>query len=98
MNKEAYQTIRRLVRDNGLRYVTHYASSVGDMATLSLCESMANLMRLTDELALRQFFAQTEKPSIAIKLTSDVWLARRDMDKGVVLGNYPWNCNRGNRF
>jgi hypothetical protein len=70
MNKTTYKTIRRSIRDNGLRYTTHHAQCTGNISTLTICDFVANTMRLTDWLALRQSFARTERASIAFKLTT----------------------------
>jgi len=70
MNKTTYQAVRRSIRDNGLRYTTHHAQCTGNIPTLTVCDHVANIMRLTDWLAMRQSFAKTENPSIAFKLTT----------------------------
>ena len=70
MDKTTYQATRRSIRDNGLRYTTHHAQNTSDIATLTICDFVANTMRLTDWLAMRQSFAKTENPSIAFKLTT----------------------------
>ena len=70
MDKTTYKSVRRSIRDNGLRYTTHHAQNTSDIATLTICDFVANTMRLTDWLAMRQSFAKTENPSIAFKLTT----------------------------
>jgi hypothetical protein len=70
MDKTTFQAIRRSIRDNGLRYTTSIAQFKGDIQTLTVCDFVANTMRLTDWLALRQSFARSERPSIAFKLTT----------------------------
>jgi hypothetical protein len=72
MDKTTYKTIRRSIRDNGLRYTMHYAQCTGNISTLTICDFVANTMRLTDWLALRQSFARSERASIAFKLTTSV--------------------------
>jgi hypothetical protein len=72
MDKTTYQATRRSIRDNGLRYTTHHAQNTSDIATLTICDFVANTMRLTDWLSLRQTFARSERPSIAFKLTTSV--------------------------
>jgi hypothetical protein len=70
MDKTTYKTIRRSIRDNGLRYTTSIAQFKGDIQTLTICDFVANTMRLTDWLSLRQSFARSERASIAFKLTT----------------------------
>ncbi len=70
MNKTTYQAIRRSIRDNGLRYTMHHAQCTGNIPTLTICDFVANTMRLTDWLAMRQSFARSERASIAFKLTT----------------------------
>ncbi len=70
MNKSTYQEIRRSIRDNGLRYTTHHAQCTGNIPTLTICDFVANTMRLTDWLAMRQSFSRSERASIAFKLTT----------------------------
>jgi len=70
MDKTTYQATRRSIRDNGLRYTAHHAQCTGNVPTLIICDFVANTMRLTDWLAMRQSFAKTENPSIAFKLTT----------------------------
>ena len=70
MTKTNYLTTRRSIRDNGLRYTAHHAQCTGNIATLTICDFVANTMRLTDWLSMRQSFARSERPSIAFKLTT----------------------------
>jgi len=70
MDKTTYKTIRRSIRDNGLRYTAHHAQCTGNVRTLIICDFVANTMRLTDWLALRQSFSRSERASIAFKLTT----------------------------
>jgi hypothetical protein len=70
MDKTTYQTIRRSIRDNGLRYTTSIAKFKGDIQTLTVCDFVANTMRQIDWLSMRQSFARSERPSIAFKLTT----------------------------
>jgi hypothetical protein len=70
MTKSTYQAIRRSIRDNGLRYTTHHAQLTGNIPTLTICDFVANTMRLTDWLSMRQSFARSERASIAFKLTT----------------------------
>ena len=70
MKKTTYQAIRRSIRDNGLRYTMHHAQCTGNIPTLTICDFVANTMRLTDWLAMRQSFARSERASIAFKLTT----------------------------
>jgi hypothetical protein len=72
MDKTTYKTIRRSIRDNGLRYTTHHAQCTGNIPTLTICDFVAHTMRLTDWLALRQSFSRSERASIAFKLTTSV--------------------------
>ena len=70
MNKTTYYSVRRSIRDNGLRYTTHHAQCTGNVTTLTICDFVANTMRLTDWLSMRQSFARTERACIAFKLTT----------------------------
>lgn len=72
MTKSAYKKIRRSIRENGLRYTTHVAQHMGDIATLTVCDFMANTMRKIDWLSMRQDFARSERASIAFKLTTSL--------------------------
>jgi hypothetical protein len=70
MKKTTYLTIRRSIRENGLRYTAHIAQHMGDIPTLTVCDFMTNTMRQIDWLSMRQSFAKTENPSIAFKMTA----------------------------
>lgn len=70
MNKQTYLRVRRSIRDNGLRYTARHASMTDDIAALFVCDDIANLMRETDWLAMRQLFARSEKPAIAFRMTT----------------------------
>ena len=70
MNKTTYKTIQRSIKENGLRYTTHHAQCTGNIPTLTICEFVANTLRLVDWLSMRQSFARTERASIAFKLTT----------------------------
>ena len=72
MNKQTYLAVRRSVRDNGLRYTASHAADIGDIATIELCDAIANTLKLTDWLAMRVMFARQEKPAIAFKLTTQI--------------------------
>jgi len=84
MNKATYQRVIRSIRDNGLRYTAQHAIDVDDFDALFICDDIVNVGKQTDWLAMRQQFARNEKPAIAFKLTSDCWLARREMDKPII--------------
>ena len=86
MNKQIYQSTRKSIRDNGLRYTAHHAADVGDTDTLLICDFIANTIKQTDWLAMRAQFARSEKPAIAIKLTCSEWLLRREMNPPIVWG------------
>lgn len=86
MNKQTYQSIRRSIRDNGLRYTAQHAIDTNNISVLLVCDEIANTLKQTDWLAMRVQFARSEKPAIAIKLTCNEWLLRRDMDKPIVWG------------
>lgn len=86
MNKRIYQSTRRSIRENGLRYTAQHAADVGDTDTLFVCDEIANTLKQTDWLAMRAQFARSEKPAIAIKLTCSEWLLRRDMNPPIVWG------------
>jgi hypothetical protein len=72
MDKTTYKTIRRSIRDNGLRYTMHHAQCTGNIPTLTVCDFVANTMRQTDWLSMRQSFARSERASIAFKLTTSI--------------------------
>lgn len=72
MTKTDYLKTRRSIRENGLRYTAHHAQCTGNISTLEVCDFVANTMRLTDWLSMRQSFARTERPSIAFKLTTSL--------------------------
>jgi hypothetical protein len=86
MNKQIYQSTRRSIRDNGLRYTAQHAIDTDNMEMLFVCDEIANTLKQTDWLAMRVQFARSEKPAIAIKLTCNEWLLRREMNKPIVWG------------
>lgn len=86
MNKQIYQSTRRSIRDNGLRYTAQHAIDTDNTDMLLVCDEIANTLKQTDWLAMRVMFARSEKPAIAIKLTCSEWLLRRDMQKPIVWG------------
>jgi hypothetical protein len=47
-----------------------------DIAALFVCDDIANIMRETDWLALRQIFARSEKPAIAFRMTTTATINR----------------------
>ena len=87
MNRQIYQTTRRSIRDNGLRYTAQHAIDTDNTDMLLVCDDIANIAKQTDWLAMRVNFARNEKPAIAFKLTCDEWLLKRDMDKPIIWGN-----------
>ena len=92
MNRTSYKALRRCIRDNGLRYTAHNAVNTGDMVALQFCDDIANIIKLTDWLAMRENFAKSEKPAIAFKLTTKF----KDIHNHTfVWGSYTWNS--GNR-
>jgi len=72
MTRTIYQTTRRSIRDNGLRYTTQYAIDTSDTDTLLTCDDIANTIRETDWLAMRLQFAKLIAPAVAIQLTTTV--------------------------
>ncbi len=87
MNRKLYQSTRRSIRDNGLRYTAQHAIDTDNMEMLFVCDEIANTLKQTDWLAMRVQFARSETPKIALKLTCSEWLLRREMDKPIVWGN-----------
>lgn len=87
MTKQSYQSTRRSIRDNGIRYTLQHAIDTGNMDAIFICDDIANIAKQTDWLAMRVNFARSEKPAIAFKLTCDEWLLKRDMDKPIIWGN-----------
>lgn len=87
MNRTTYTRVIQSIRDNGLRYTAQHAADTGDTDALLICDDVANIMRETDWLAMRAMFIRTgERPSVAFKLTSPCWNARRDMDPPTIWG------------
>ncbi len=86
MNRNTYQATRRSIRDNGIRYTFQHAIDMDDTDTLLTCDDLIDVMKQTDWLAMRQQFARNEKPVIAFRLTSDLWLTRKGMDKPDIWG------------
>lgn len=72
MNRNTYQATRRSIRDNGIRYTFQHAIDTDDTDTLLTCDDIINIMKETDWLSMRQWFARSEKPSIAFKLTTKI--------------------------
>jgi hypothetical protein len=77
MNKQIYQTTRRSIRDNGFRYTAQHAIDTNDIASIRVCDAIANTIKQTDWLAMRAQFSRSEKPAIAFKLTCDIWEAQQ---------------------
>lgn len=70
MNRSIYQATRRSIRDNGILYTFQHAIDTDNTDTMLTCDDLMNVMKETDWLAMRQWFARSEKPSIAFKLTT----------------------------
>jgi len=70
MNKQIYQTTRRSIRDNGLRYTAQHAIDTNDTDTLLVCDEIFNIGKETDWLGMRAQFAKTTPGAIAFKLTT----------------------------
>lgn len=71
MGKTQYRTLQRLIRDNGVRYVAGLAMDHQDIATLAVIDHWVNqCIKPTDWLAVRQRWIKTEKPAVAIRLTT----------------------------
>lgn len=86
MNKQIYKLTRQSIRENGLRYTAQHAIDTENMEMLLICDGIANIVKQTDWLAMRMQFARSETPKIAIKLTCNEWLLRRDMNKPIIWG------------
>lgn len=86
VNKQTYKLIRRSIRENGLRYTAHVAAETSNFPVLEICDSVANLIKQTDWLAMRAQFARNETAAIAFKLTMPQWLDRRGMDFPIIWG------------
>ncbi len=84
MSKKIYQLTRKSIRDNGLRYTTKIAIDTNNNQMLLICDAIANNLKQTDWLAMRAKFAKSETPKIAIKLTCNDWLLRRNMEKPII--------------
>ena len=74
MNRTTYNTARRSIRDNGLAYTARHAADTDDFNTMFICDDLANIMRETDWLALRQQWARHGNTVEAFKLTTTVTL------------------------
>ena len=91
MNKQTYKTLRRFIRDNGIRYTAQYGIDTGNMAVVQFCDDMVNIMKTVDWLSMRQHFARNEKPAVAFKLTT----SHKDIQQHVgVFDSYTWNSGK----
>ena len=72
MNRTAYNRTRRSIRDNGLRYTAQHAIDTDNTAALMVCDAVANTMKATDWLAMRQQWASRsiDSPAVVIRLTT----------------------------
>ena len=70
MNRSIYQATRRSIRDNGLRYTAQHAIDTDDTDTLLTVYEIADLLRETDWLKMRQQFAKNGSKVTAFKLTT----------------------------
>jgi hypothetical protein len=70
MNKQIYQSTRRSIRDNGLRYTAQHAIDTDDTDMLLVCDEIFNVNKQTDWLGMRAQFAKTTPGAIAFKLTT----------------------------
>lgn len=70
MNRSIYQAARRSIRDNGLRYTAQHAFDTDDTDTLLTVYEIADLLRETDWLKMRQQFAKHGNKATAFKLTT----------------------------
>jgi hypothetical protein len=72
MNKAKFLQVRESIRDNGIRYTAAHAMDINDIDSLSICDSIQNIMSQTDWLNMRFKWMKnpdTTKSNI-IKLTS----------------------------
>jgi hypothetical protein len=74
MNRTAYNVTRRSIRDNGLRYTTAHAIDTNNTAALVVCDAVANIMKATDWLAMRQQWARNaiDPAAVVIRLTTTI--------------------------
>ena len=70
MNRQIYRSVRRSIRDNGLRYTAQHAINTDDTDTLFVCDDLANILKQTDWLAMRAMFARSTPGAIAFRLTT----------------------------
>jgi hypothetical protein len=72
MNRTTYNQTRRSIRDNGLRYTTAHAMDTNNTAALVVCDAVANIMKATDWLAMRQQWARNaiDPAAVVIRLTT----------------------------
>ena len=72
MNRTTYNQTRRSIRDNGLRYTTAHAMNTNNIPALMVCDCIANNMKATDWLTMRQQWAQKtiDSPAVVIRLTT----------------------------
>jgi hypothetical protein len=75
MNRSIYNQVRRSIRDNGIAYTARIAAMTDDTDAMFVCDDIANVMRETDWLAMRQQFttgACPEKPAVAFRMTTTI--------------------------
>jgi hypothetical protein len=72
MNRQTYSRVRRSIRDNGLAYTARHAVIADDTDALLVCDDYVNVNKKTDWLAMRQQFARTSAPAVAIRLTTSI--------------------------
>ena len=74
MNRTTYNQTRRSIRDNGLRYTTAHAMENNNIPALMVCDCIANNMRATDWLNMRQQWARNaiDAPAVVVRLTTTI--------------------------
>lgn len=75
MNRNTYQATRKSIRTNGLFHTAKWAIEADKYDTLFTIDEIANVMKQTDWLAMRQQFARNGSASSAFKLTTTSHLA-----------------------
>jgi hypothetical protein len=72
MNRTTYNQNRRSIRDNGLRYTNDHEMNTNNTAALFICDAVANIIKATDWLAMRQQWARNaiDPAAVVIRLTT----------------------------
>ena len=70
MNKATYTATLLSIRANGIRYTTQHAIDTDNSDALFVCDQLADIMKSTDWLVMREKFAKSGDTNHAFRLTT----------------------------